>query len=208
MTVQWAVVIEIDSGSVRKFAETNTRVVLAMPCGPVGPHVIWNALEAAPSTTVVGLEAFGLYASQSGVADGALLHVQSEMPAVESAIVYQFQRRAFSWDHPPRRVPAGHYGVTNLEVHAQTFGLLQGGTVNGQYFRAPINAVVLPREMTADFVPSSAVYLWTQRRAQRGTIMVEMPGNATVVSFVPDVRERAVHFDPATARFVPSDAAE
>jgi len=204
MTLQWTVVIEIDSRGVRELVETGSRVIVARPCGSAGPNVVWSTLKPVPRSTVSWLESYGLYASQSAVAGGTALHVQSQMHAVRSGVVYRFRGGAFSRDERPGAVPPGHYGVTNFEVRAQTFGLLQAGTVNGRACHAPINAVVLPSAMTADFVPSSDLNLWAQPGIERGTVVIDLPQYATAASFSSHDRERTFRFDRATKCFVPT----
>lgn len=199
----FAIEFEFDAESLRAFAETGNKIVIAKHRGDDTGSVAWLAWEPCGADTVTWRETYGLFAADAALRDGEALQIRCALAAAWDRAIYPFTGKAFGTPEPARRIPAHHYDVRNDSEHAMAFGLLQSAVVNGSVRRSVLNAVVVPDSFTADFAALTTVSVWMQPGVASGTI-IRPPPAATVLS--PDAANGVIRcrYDPATTRFTVS----
>jgi hypothetical protein len=206
---QYTLVIELGAAGLRHSAERRLRVVVAKPSGASKPNVAWLAREPAERTTISWDDTYGLYAAVVPERDGLPLSVVAAVyPALDGAI-HPFVGTAFGDPVSEGRIPRGHYDVRNDEDElAMTFGLLQTATVDGQRSTpVPLNAVNVPAGFTADFTAVTRVYVWAEADVGGGTVVSQMPPDATEVAFDAAHGARRCRYDVESGTFTVVDDA-
>ena len=180
------------------------RIVLAKPAGSGAPNVAWLAFEPQHRLTIEWDDLYGVFASESGVRAGSRIEVASCIYPAEARRIYSFDGLRFAEGRPDGRVPVGHYDVWNAGPSPATFGLLQHARIDGALVPAPLNAIVLATDLTADFSPDERIYLWTQRGTATGDVIDGVPADAAVAIFDRKERVRSYRFDLRSLRFISS----
>jgi hypothetical protein len=178
------------------------RIAIARACGNAEPNVVWAAADPARSHVVTWDDSYGVHAS--ALPSGRLTPLQllgSVHPARER-MVYPFSGGAFRAPAESRRIPYQHYNVRNDGREALFFGLVAGATVDGTAAPAPLNAVVVPRDFTADFCPDNKVYVWLQFGVVAGSIVAAIPPNAAVIVCDPTNRAARLRYDEPSRAFI------
>jgi hypothetical protein len=198
---QYSLVLDVDDAGLRRLSKAGVRIVVAKPSGNIKPTVAWLADEPSPITTIRWDEACGLYAAHVPVGDGARIAIVAAVHPAADCMIYPFAGTAFSDPVMDERIPRRHYDVRNDGTAPVTFGLLQDATINDRVVRAPLNAVVLPPGLTADFAVTTMIYVWTQAGIEGGSIISHVPADAAVVAFDSAHRARRCRFDDRTETF-------
>lgn len=201
---QYSLVLDVDDAALRRLSKTRVRIVVAKPSGNSKPNVAWLADEPGRTTTIRWDEAYGLYAAQVPVRDGAHIAIIAAAHPAADCVIYPFAGMAFGDPVMDGLIPRRHYDVRNDAAGAVTFGLLQEATINDRVVRAPLNAVVLPPGLTADFAAVKTVYVWMQAEIEGGSIISHVPADAAVVAFDPAHRVHRFRFDERTGTFAPT----
>jgi hypothetical protein len=195
--------LHIDAEGVAELAATGSRVVVAKPAGSAPPNVAWLAIEPRTRISIAWEELYGVFASNTAVRSDSTIAVASRVHPATERRIYTYDGLRFADARTEARIPPGHYDVWNAGPAAATFGLLQAASVDGTVLQSPLNAVVLPADFTADFTPDTRVYVWTQRGAETGAIIGEVPRHAAVLAFGGQHRSRSYRYDGSGAVFVP-----
>ncbi|HEV2738663.1 MAG TPA: hypothetical protein VGU66_08805 [Candidatus Elarobacter sp.] len=198
---QYSLVLDVDDTGLRRLSKTRARIIVAKPSGTSKPNVAWLANEPSETTTIRWDEAYGLYAAHVPVRDCAQIAIVAAVHPAEDCVIYPFAGTAFGDPVTDGRIPRRHYDVRNDDRRPATFGLLQHATINDLAVGAPLNAVVLPPGLTADFAAVTTLYVWTQAGLEAGSIISHVPADAAVVTFDPVHRARRCRFDDRTGTF-------
>ena len=205
MAKVYTLVIEVDDASAGVLARAGACIIVAKPAANSPPNVAWLALNPTVRSVISWDETFGVYASQSPIRAGATIDVVSAVFPAEDGKVHAFENGGFRLPAAAARIPRGHYDVMNEAPYPATFGLLQDASVDGRQVRSPLNAVVLPPTFTADFSDTAKVYVWSQTAIPAGTIVAEVPAEATVVTFALGEAVKRCRYDADGRRFAERD---
>lgn len=198
----YTLVVSIPQAELAPLESAGCVVVVAKAAGSAAPNVAWLVASAKIRTTIAWEERYGLYASETPLRCGAVIDVACGVyPAVDRQI-YPFAAGAFGASAYGARVPHGHYDVRNDDPTAMTFGLLQGAWIDSRAVRAPLNAVVVPADFTADFTAAPRIYVWMQRAVAAHSILPNVPATATTIHFDDVNRWKSCRYDGATTAFV------
>jgi len=205
--------LAIDSDSLKILKAAQLKITIAKPVGGSSPNVTWLVFDPFQGNKVEWEEQYSIYASPNQVIqNGAVITRLSEtdFPANDAAY-YSFDSTAtfqgpFTDSGAP---PSGSYKVVNNMPHTQypalTFGLQQKASINGSGINpSPLNAAVVPAALNATFTPLTTVYVWLQASYTSGTVITQVNGNATIVTFGGSVTEKSLVYNPATGTFIPS----
>ncbi|UCH98431.1 MAG: hypothetical protein JSV88_16740 [Candidatus Aminicenantes bacterium] len=214
MAINYTLDLIIDDDSLAIIRAAQLKLTLAKPVGGGNPNVTWLVFSPFAGNKVEWQEEFGIYASPNQVIqNGAVISRISEVFPAQDAAYYSFSSSAtfggpFTGSGAPGK---GQFKVNNdmpNTTHpALTFGLEQKASINASGIEAsPINAALIPAAMKVTFTPLTTVYVWLQGQFTSGTVITEINGDATSVTFGGSITSQALVYDPATGRFVPSSA--
>jgi hypothetical protein len=208
--------LAIDSASLQIIKAAQLKITISKPVGPSSPNVIWLVFDPFQGNKVEWQEEYRLYASPTPTTqNGAVISRLSETDnPVNDAVYYSFISSAtFSGPFTGSGAPGtGSYKVVNnmpnTSYPALTFGLEQKASINGNGINpSPLNAAVVLAALNATFTPLTIVYVWLQAQFTSGSIITEVNGNASIVTFGGSVTSKSLTFNPATGTFVPSSPA-
>ncbi|UCH98429.1 MAG: hypothetical protein JSV88_16730 [Candidatus Aminicenantes bacterium] len=214
MAVNYTLDLIIDNDSLRIIRAAQLKLTLAKPVGGGTPNVTWLVFDPFGGNKVEWQEEFGIYASPNQVIqNGAVISRLSEVfPALDAAY-YSFNAAAtfegpFTGSGAPGK---GQYKVNNdmpnTSYPVLTFGLEQKASINASGIApSPINAALVPAAFQVTFTPLTTVFVWLQAEFTSGTVITDINGNATSVTFGGAITSQTLVYDPATGRFVPSGA--
>jgi hypothetical protein len=196
-------VLELGEPDLRALIQCNSRVALAKASGSAPLNAIWLAWAPAAVTTVVWTETYGLYAGAIPQRSGASIRVvASVQPAAERAS-YAFLGHAFAPPVVAADLPRRHYEIRNVSRSPAAFGLLQAATIDGVLVTAPLNAVVLPPDVGADFAHFDTVYLWLQAGVFGATVAAHISQATTTIVYAAGERVKRYRYDARTSLFLP-----
>ncbi len=199
-------VLELDEADVHALSARKSRIVLAKSSGGAPPNAVWLAWAPAAVTTVVWTETYGLYAGAIPQRSGARIHVVAAVhPAVERA-VYAFLGHAFAPPMAAAELPRRHYEIRNVSPVPAAFGLLQAATVDAVPVTAPLNAVVLPPGVGAEFAHFDTVHVWVQAGVFGSTAAAHVPHATTNIVYERGERVKRYRYDARASLFSPSPA--
>lgn len=189
------------------------KITIAKPVGTAQPNVTWLAIDPFQGNKIEWDEEYSLYASpQQQLVNGAVISRLSEtsFPATDAAY-YSFTSNAvFSGPFTgPGSPPRGTYQANNdmpiTQYPSLTFGLQQKAAIRGnQIAPSPINAAIVPAGFPVQFTPLTTVYIWLQASFTSGTVITQITGRSTQVTFGGTVQSQTLIYDPASGRFVPA----
>jgi hypothetical protein len=213
--MQFSLSLNIDSQSLNYIKAAPQNIVIAKPVASSNPNVAWLSFDPFGSNTVTWDESYGIYASTTQFQNGATINKMSEAPyPAQDGTLYTLTPSAVftgpsTSGNPP---PAGTFEVINnmppSQYPALTFGLEQKATVNGSAQQAtPLNAQVVLATQTAMFTPLTTVFVWLQANLSSGTMITQVIGKASIVTFGNGVADQSLSYDPNTGMFVPDSPA-
>lgn len=204
--------LRIDASDVPTLRAAQLKITLAQSCGALQPNVIWLAIDPFERNTVVWTDAYAFYASpQQQLVHGAVLSMltQTTLPVTDAAYYafttgMHFTGPFIGAGAPPRGTYQVNNDVPNTQYPALTFGLLQQAELGGTRLSpAPINAAVIPAAFAGQFTPLPAVYVWLQASWLSSTVITQITGNATCVTFSQTMAAQTLQYNPGNGRFVP-----
>ncbi|QSJ14060.1 hypothetical protein JYQ62_19055 [Nostoc sp. UHCC 0702] len=208
--------LAIDPKTLEIIKAAQLKITIAKPVGASSPNVTWLVFDPFEGNKVEWEEQYGIYASPTPITqNGAVISRLSEtdFPANDAAY-YSFNSSAtFSGPFTDFGVPGiGSYKVINnmpnTSFPALTFGLEQKASINGNGINpSPLNAAVVLAALNATFTPLTTVYVWLQAQFTSGTVITEVNGNASIITFGGSVTHKSLTYNPATGTFVPSSRA-
>lgn len=143
-----------------------------------------------------------LYASNSEVQSGAILHKLSETKAVPQT-VYRFKNGVFYDPLPYDIVGFNTYAMENKfsEFQKLTFGIAQDVMINGEMFaNKPVNALYVPYGHTATITPLEKLDVYLKSDVENSTI-VGNPLNEELTISYKEKTEYIVEYDDKLSRF-------
>jgi hypothetical protein len=205
----YSVTFLIDAKDLEAIKAAQQRITLAKTVnGDNSANVIWLSVDPFPTTVVGWNEAYGIYASASGVVDGATISKMAELPVPAQAKAYYSFTTAAAFNGPfsGNGVPAGSYGVQNDMPYTSyatlTFGLTQDADVNQLKLTAkPISATPVLATQFLQMTPSPTFYVWLQAQFTSGTV-IRVVGKSTKVSLGGGVTAATLKYDPSLGLFV------
>ncbi|MFL6195330.1 MAG: hypothetical protein ACJ75H_14230 [Thermoanaerobaculia bacterium] len=205
----YSVTFLIDAKDLEAIKGAQQRITLAKTVnGDNNANVIWLSIDPFPTTEVGWDEAYGIYASASGVVDGTTITKMSETGGTaQDRAYYTFtSAAAFNGPYSGNGVPAGSYGVQNdmpyTSYASLTFGLTQDALVNGQKALAkPVSATVALATQFVQMSPSPTLYVWLQAQFVSGTV-IKVSGKSTKVTLGAGVTSTTLKYDPSLGLFV------
>jgi hypothetical protein len=201
--------LEIDPQSLNLIRAAQERIMLAKPVGGGSPNVIWQSFDPFATNTVTWEEQFGLYASDTLIANGASIRKMSAQEPADEAMYYTFTSGAsFEGPYLDPRVGPGQYAAQNSMPNSSykelTFGLTQAANINGTPVPGnPLNAVsVLPNRFVT-FTPITTVYVWLESNQASSTVITQILSNQTITKYSGGITSRDLVYDPNLGQFVP-----
>lgn len=199
--------------NVIKTAQLN--IILAKPVSSGSPNVAWQVFDPFEGNIVTWTEEYGLYASNTAISNGATIAKMSTVALANDAAYYPFSSSA-TFTGPMTGVgspPANSYMIRDDMPSSQypslVFGLMQSATINGVPAPSrPLNAVTVLSQFTATFTPYTTVYVWLQANLASETVVTQVVGNQTKVTFGGTVNSVSLTFNASTGTFVQDPAAK
>lgn len=205
--------LEIDSQSLNIIKSAQLKVTIAKPVNASKPNVAWLVFDPFEGNTIEWEENYGIYASSTPIIqNGAVISRLSEtsFPANDAAYYSLTPNATFSGPFTGAGAPAiGSYKVNNhmpnTQYPALTFGLQQSAAINSNGIEAsPLNAAVVPAALDTTFTPLTTVYVWLQAQFASGTVITEVNGHASIVTFGGTETHKSLAYNPETGTFVDS----
>ena len=200
MVRRYTVVITVERDSLESFARGDVPVI-AKPPGTAAPSVIWVSALAGQTRLTWDENDYGLFAAHAPPYPGNPIEPDVEAFPAEPRQLYGFDGAGIRRLEASTTAP-GRYEFTNFGPSAVTVGLIQRPSVNGRIVRAPLNGIVLPAGLTAEFARSTRIYVWLAPTAAPGTVISRVPENATIVALEANRQCTSIHYEPATSSFV------
>lgn len=200
MERRYRLVLEIDSASLEVLRRAHVRVALAKGSATTRPSVAWLAWTPSENDTVTWNENYGIYAALGPVEAGTAIRLQAAVYPAAHQMNYVFLEDRFGTPAPQPTIPPGHIEIRNGSSSPQTMGLLQAANRNGEVTRAPLDAIVVPRGLSADFTVANTAYVWLGRDVTSGTIAT-VPADATALTFSRDARTKRCVYDCKAEHF-------
>lgn len=199
----------IDNKDLEIVRAAGQRVTLAKPVDGSSPNVVWLSIDPFGSTDVQWTEEYGVYASNTQIAEGAQITKLSEtgVPALDGAY-YTFTSGAVFNGPFPGKVPSGSFGAQNdmpsSSYPVLTFGLTQDALVNQKVAqRKPLSATPVLATQFAKMTPYTIVYAWLQSQFASETIITQITGKSTKIKLGGGVNEMTLKYDAMLGVFVP-----
>jgi hypothetical protein len=201
--------LAIKDADLRVLATCGLRVTIAKPVGNGSPNVAWLVFDPFTENTVEWSEEYGLYASTVEIKQGARIYKMSEsLSTVTDGKSYLFGRdQTPVFDPGSESCALGSFQIENRMAYDRyqylTFGLTQEARINENPIGAsPINAAIVPTQMSVTFTPRTTVYVWLQNIYSSGTIVTDIVSKTTAVEFGGDVTTNALEYDAAQGCFI------
>jgi hypothetical protein len=210
--MQFELDLNIDADSLKTINGAGLQVILAKTSGSKSsPTVSWVAFTPFEANAITWVETYGIYASSSTVQKGVVIQKMSDVFPAQDGASYTFDQSAtFSGPDTSGSVPLGSFNTINQmpPVNSSlTFGLEQSAIVRGVAIQpAPLNAQSLPSGMNATFTPLTTVWVWLQANTASSTMLTEVIGAATAVTFGEGVEQQTLVYNPKSTAFEPSNS--
>lgn len=184
---------------------TGSNVVIAKPTGGSRPDVAWQVFKPMQGNKLTWTEEYGIYASTSEVANGAVLDKLSSVP-VGAAMnkLYTLQPSAVITGPDTGGVPNA-FSLLNKysEKDYMTVGLYQDATVNGTEIAGnAISAVPVLLASVADMTPYTTVYIWLQSQVISNTVVTLVTSPMTELKFGGGINDISLSYDSASGKFI------
>ena len=207
--------LEIDPKSLRIIKAAQLKVTLAKPVNAISehPNVAWVVFDPFQGNTVSWEEEYSIYASATPITqNGAVISriTEAEFPASDATYYTLNHSATFAGPFTGSDAPGkGSYKVNNAMPSTQypflTFGLEQEASINGSGIKpSPLNAAVVPAALSATFTPLTTVYVWLQAQFTSGTVITQVNGHASIVTFGGNIQKHTLAYNPDTGTFIPS----
>jgi hypothetical protein len=203
--------LKIDDADVALFRNIGQNIQIAKLVGDASqPSVVWLSIDPWSAVSVEWEETYGLYASNTQIQAGALIHQLNSISAdkTEDQISYALGKDTL-WTKDPSAasVSPGTYRIENNMIDDPrypylTFGLTQSATLNESTKVADqiLNATPVPPSNSATFTPLTTVYLWMQGQQQCGSVIVGVTSKTTVITMAGG-DSLQLHYDHSLGRF-------
>lgn len=189
------------------------KVAIAKPVSNSSADVIWVTFDPFESNTVQWEENYWIYASTVDTSNtGETISKLSEVqpgPAVDGAY-YNFSNNATFGDYvtSPSVDPGTYAAINGMswdKYNALTFGLAQSALINETVEeRRPLSANSVLATQEIQMTPFTQVYVWLEGRFESSTIITDITGNKSSLTFGGGVNEIAVTYDGKSGRFTQS----
>ncbi|WP_152985833.1 hypothetical protein [Aeromonas veronii] len=187
---------------------TNTNVVIAKPSSDGGtPNVSWQVFRPMQANSVIWEEQYGVYASTSGISNGAkLVQLSSTGIPAETQSLYKLQASG-AISNPTSGGVQGAFSLLNQYNSAtgyMTVGLYQNATVNGtQIAGNAISAAPVLYQSTAQMTPYTTLYIWLASSVASNCVVTNVTSPMTVLKFGGSVQNISIAYDSTTGKFLP-----
>jgi hypothetical protein len=202
--------LQIDPQSLSMLRATGQRITVGRSVNGAPPNVAWIVFNPLASNSVTWEDQYGLYASTTGLTNGATITQMSAVsPPARDASIYRFQPSMTFSGPTPGGAPAGSYGIQNEAppsgMPMLTFGLTQSAMVNGAGTPSqPVSATALLSQMMAVLTPTSTIHVWLQSMFGSSTFVSNITAPTTKVTFGGNVTSQTLAYDPNRGVFVPA----
>ncbi|HEY0384028.1 MAG TPA: hypothetical protein VGC72_17685 [Candidatus Elarobacter sp.] len=200
MARRYIVVITFERDALTGRAYGNVPVV-AKPPGTAAPSVIWGFALPGETRLMWDETSYGLYATHASPEPGRPIHIDAEAYPAVPCQLYRFDGARLCRLQPSMSA-RGRYELTNSAPSSVTAGLTQPRSINGETLRVPLNAIVLPTGLNAEFAPAPRIYVWLAPAAAPGTVVRRIPENVTIVSLDENRTCLSLRYDSGTSSFV------
>ncbi len=195
--------IDIPSDGLKTLYAANQFVTIVKSV-PHGVPVAWVSFRPMLSNTITWTEAYSVYASTTGIQEGATIITQSTKPAGGGKM---YTLRGGQFDDGKDILSPRSCGVYNSDdvftiddVRMVTCGLHQGVTVNGTSTAGAVNAVAVPYQDEAVFTPIERVQIFASSFQNNGLVISSVTSAALEVDLT-TVQSQALRYNPAVNRF-------
>jgi hypothetical protein len=162
------------------------------------------------ANTLSWSEQYGIYASTSGVTNGAVLTQLSSVP-VGAAMnkLYTLEESAVI-SGPVSGGAPNSFALLNKYNNStgyMTVGLFQDANVNGTKITGnALSAAPVLLSSTAVMTPYTTVYIWLQSQVISNTVVTTVTSPMTQLNFGGGVNEISVAYDSASGTFLPASS--
>jgi len=171
--------------------------------------VVWLSIDPFESTNVEWEEEYGIYASTTVVAEGAIIAKLSEVefPASDGKYYSFTSSGMFLGPYSgPLAPPQGTFMVINdmpsSTYSILTFGLTQSALVNQLLFeRKPVSATAMLAAQQIMMTPLSNVYIWLQSYYESQAIITKVVSRYALAKFSRDVNKLTFKYDAGSGEF-------
>jgi hypothetical protein len=200
----------IDPEDLETITSLDQQIILAKPVSDTYiPNVAWQSFVPETDNIVTWAEEYAIYASSTDLMHGSrILKTNSTRCPVPDAAYYTFESDANF--HGPYQGPGApgqnQYTLINQMSHypSLVFGLAQSAIINDKPANVrPLNAQSVPAQHQVTFTPLTSVYIWLQAALASGTVITQIPRNATIITFSDLINAQTLKYDPSQGMFIP-----
>jgi hypothetical protein len=186
--------------------EANQEVTIVKKVGSGEKSVVWVTFKPFKSNTIVWETNYAVYCSNSKSQNGATINRLADTSA-SPQIAYEFNDGQITSAGNDPTVAKGQYKITNkfpyISANGLTFGLAQSVQVNGTAFpNKPINAVFVPSQHEAEFIPYETVQVYLHASTSDSMIVSDVQSKGLDVVYGGSVDVQSLTYNPTTGLFV------
>lgn len=192
---------------------SGSNVVVAKPTGAANPNVAWVVYRPLITNKMAWEESYGIYASNVDLINGATLTQMSQTPfPAVSGRTYGLSPSGFFGPPGSGGTPNSYTAINeynNLPKGFLTVGLYQNAEVNGAAVTGnAVSAAPVLYKSTAVMTPFTTVYLWLASSVMSNTVVTDVSGARTKVTFGGTVTDVSLSYDATTGTFLPTAGAD
>ncbi|HAS43115.1 MAG TPA: hypothetical protein DCS93_21725 [Microscillaceae bacterium] len=198
----------IDPHDLPLLLAAHMKLTIARQVNQETPQVIWQAFQPFEMNLVAWENEYGIYASSQPREQGSIIttNVAHQYPAHDNVLYTLDANGTFSesTNQPPG---AGVFAVVNRippnKFPEMTLGLEQRAIINGNRTPpSPLNAMLVPPQSEARFIPQNILYVWMQAPYESGTIIDHVFERWTAVAFQGDTTKHTLKYNQDLGKFV------
>ena len=198
----------IDPHDLPLLLAAHLKITIARQVDKDAPQVIWRTFDPLEANKVTWINEYGIYASSQPKSEGGVIITTftDQYPAKDNVVYTLNPDGTFSesLNQPPPG--AGVFAVANRipsdRYPSMNFGLEQKAIINGtQAPPSPLNAVLVPSQFDAQFIPQNILYVWMQAPYESGTIVGHVFGRWIEVAYPDGTTKQVLKYNHNLGKF-------
>ncbi|EGG14522.1 hypothetical protein DFA_12298 [Cavenderia fasciculata] len=168
-------------------------------------NVVWLSIKPFLQNTITFNEAYGLYASNTQIQNGAKISRISNVASCSKGHQYPFLDAGYFGSANSSTVKG--YGIINNYGEALTFGLTQTAIVNGKSVDSELNATTVLNNQMADYTPIVTLSIYVAASLNNGSVISDITGEPLTLTYTSGT-EKIIHFDDTQNMFVEGEMSQ
>lgn len=173
--------------------------------GDVKGEVTWFTFKPAQNSFISWKNEYSVYMSSVALREGAVIQPNAIKEAEAGWQIYNYEKTGVFQGEDLKGGDKLKYYIKNVSEGPGTFGLAQAYVLNGtEQPKAPVNAVTLFNNETADFITREKIKIFLSSDPQDGKVLRSVMSEPAEFDFT-DIHERAVEYKLDRGKFVSID---